>query len=494
MKRYSIGFGLLVISVIAFLIGCGSGASDDLAGPAIVVSNTNNVTLTGYVRDGSLNSARTSRLRFSLGDLSGITVFLEDSSYISGITDYNGKYTIPNVPQGKHTLVAEKRIGNQIQFRARQENISVVAPAGISEVELPQSDPAQTLSMQQSNYSLNINVTDSNGAPLTKNQNQLSVLLWGHDYAMEYPNSNVLALKDFPSTIATATITANGYEKAVIPVEFGENCNSDIYVKLAKKYENVAPIVAISYNQDDSTIYKDFNEILTIKPNRNLDLRANGFDANGDSISYQWYATSGSIRSTSYNSASFVATETYASVTVTLIGTDSKGAFGKAELLLSVYGGKATDTPIIATDTPIIATDTPIIATDTPIIATDTPIIATDTPIIATDTPIIATDTPIIATDTPIIATDTPIIATDTPDIGSGTPDIGSGTPDIGSGTPDIGSGTPDIGSGTPDIGSGTPDIGSGTPDIGSGTPDIGSGTPDIGSGTSDIGSGTSRP
>ena len=472
MKRFSVMFLLSLFVVVSFwLIGCGGSASDDLAGSAVVSTN-NVVTLVGYVRDGSMSSFRTpSEMRFSLSNLAGIKVFLESFSNLYGITDANGKYVIQNVPQGIHTLIAEKREGTQVTFRARQENIPVSAPTGSLQVELSTSDSSQMISMQASPYSLTLFITDTNDKPLYR----AKATIWGNEYYSDASGS--IFLSDFPGTDTEAVITMVGYKTIKVPVSFGENYNSEIFVKLPQSAENnSAPIVSITYNSNSSAVFKS-NDILYIRPNERLELIAKGFDADNDYINYQWSAVGGyfSGTTTGYN-ATFIAAASSSRAIVILTGKDSKNGIGKSELEFRVYGGTAiatstpiatgtpvpynpqpatstpdpyyppaTSTPIVATDTTPIATDTPPIATDTPIIATDTPIIATDTPIIATDTPIIATDTPIIATDTPIIATDTPIIATDTPDIGSGTQDIGSGTQDIGSGSQDIGSGSPRI-------------------------------------------------
>lgn len=510
MKRFSVVLLLSLFVVFSLIImGCGS-ATDDLAGSAVVSTN-NVVTLVGYVRDGSQSSFRTAaEMRCSLGSLAGIKVFLEKFSSLYGVTDANGKYVIQNVPQGIHTLIAEKREGTQVAFRARQENVIVSAPTGSLQVELSSQDSSQIISMQASPYSLTLFITDTNNMPLYR----AKATIWGNEYYSDASGS--VYLSDFPGTDTEAVISMVGYKTITVPVSFGDNYNSEIFVQLPQNAEtNSAPIVSITYNPNSSAVFKS-NDILYIRPNERLELIAKGFDADNDYINYQWSAVGGyfSGNTTGYN-ATFIAAASSSRAIVVLVGRDSKNGIGKAELELNVYGGSApiaTDTPTPynppatstpdpynpppATSTPDPYNPPPATSTPDPYNpppATDTPIIATDTPIIATDTPIIATDTPIIATDTPDIGSGTPDIGSGTPDIGSGTPDIGSGTPDIGSGTPDIGSGTPDIGSGTPDIGSGTPDIGSGTPDIGSGTPDIGSGTPDIGSGSQDIGSGSPR-
>ncbi len=487
MRRNVICFlvTLFVISSLV-LIGCNSGATDDLAGSAVISTNSNVVTLVGYVKDGSQASIRlAAEMRCSLNSLANIKVFLEKNSNLFGITDANGKYVIQNVPLGVHTLIAEKREGTQITFRARQENVAVSAPSGVSSVELSSQDSTQMISMQASPYSLTLFITDTNNHPLYR----AKATLWGQDYYSDA--SGTVYLADFPGIDTTAVISMVGYKTITVPVSFGDNYNSEIFVKLPQNAEsNSAPIVSITYNLNSSAIFK-FNDILYIRPNERVDLYAKGYDADRDAISYEWSAIGGGF-SGSYmgNTVNFIASSTAYKAVVVLVGRDSKNGIGKAELEFIVYGGTtpiATNTPPVATDTTPIATDTTPIATDTTPIATDTTPIATDTTPIATDTTPIATDTYPIATDTtPIatatypIATDTTPIATDTTPIATDTTPIATDTYPIATDTYPIATDTTPIATDTPPIATGTPIIATETPDIGSSTPDIGTGTPNI--------------
>ena len=491
MKRYLLCFFVALFAVSSLvLIGCGSGASDDLAGSTSI--STNVVTLVGYVRDGSVNSFRApSEMRYSLGDLSGIKVFLENYSNLYGITDSTGKYAIRNVPQGVHTLVAEKREGTKVVFRARKENIPVSAPNGTDQVQLSESDSGQLISMQASPYSLLLVITDNNDRPLYG----AKATIWGNDYYSDA--SGTIYLSDFPRTDTEAVISLVGYKTIKVPVSFGENYNSEIFVKLPQSIENnSSPIVSIVYQANSSAIYK-YNDVVYIRPNERLDLYASGYDADNDYINYNWSAIGGAFTgSTTSSNASFIASATYSRVVIVLVGRDSKNGIGKAELELMVYGGStpiATSTTPIATATTPIATDTTPIDTDPTPIATTTPPVATATTPIATDSAPIATSTTHIATDSTPIATDSTPIATDTPPIATDTTPIATGTTPIATDTTPIATDTTPIATGTTPIATDTTPIATGTPDVGSGTQDIGSGTQDIGSGSQDIGSGSSR-
>ena len=114
-------FLLLLLSII----GCGS-ASDDLAGSQIVVNT--NVSLTGYIKDGSSNSIRAnSKFRYVLSDLSGITVYLEDLPNLRGVTDSNGKYQILMYPKVA-IILSQRRIKLAEYFSGQDKKIYLFLP------------------------------------------------------------------------------------------------------------------------------------------------------------------------------------------------------------------------------------------------------------------------------------------------------------------------------------------------------------------------------
>ena len=108
MKRCNIYIWISLIFSFFLLIGCGGGAVDNIP---IKNNPQSNVTLSGYVVEGTQNSVRTSsELRYSLGNnLSGINVFLENNNTLRGITDNSGKFIIENVPEGYHSDNIDER-------------------------------------------------------------------------------------------------------------------------------------------------------------------------------------------------------------------------------------------------------------------------------------------------------------------------------------------------------------------------------------------------
>ncbi len=319
------------------LIGCGGGAVDNIP---IKNNPQSNVTLSGYVVEGTQNSARTSsELRYSLGNnLSGINVFLENNNTLRDITDNSGKFIIENVPEGYHSIIAEKKEAGAIIYRQRLRNINI---KGIDNYyELP-----EPISILPSPYLLTLLITNTKNQPI-KNA---KIFLWGRDYFSD--SDGLVSLTDFPKlSDEEATISASGYKTTKIKLSFGETLNSKIFVKLSQTSDNnSAPIVEIKHDSNSSIIKE--NNKLYISANKQLLLTALGNDPDGNSnkISWNWSADKGSFSGlTTAKEVTYSSPSISGEVIITLIGKDEKGLEGKAELKLIVIGGSKTDT---STDT-----------------------------------------------------------------------------------------------------------------------------------------------
>ena len=335
MKRCYIYFFICLFFALSLLIGCGGGSVDYI--PVVINNNNANyVSLSGFVTEGTQNSIRTSsELRYSLGNnLSGIVVFIEDNKSLKGITDNNGKFIINKVPEGYHSLIAEKTEAGIITYRQRLNYINI---KGIdNHFELP-----EPISIIPSPYSLNLFITDKNNKPI----NNAKISLWGTDYSSD--NNGLIKLSSFPtlSNIET-TVIASGYKSSKMILSFGESLNSKIFVKLSQFSENnIAPIVAIKH-EDNSSILKENNN-LYISSNRQIILSALGNDPDGNTnkITWKWSADKGSFSGlTTANTVTYTSPNNSGEVTITLVGKDEKGLEGKAELNLIVVGGSDTDT------------------------------------------------------------------------------------------------------------------------------------------------------
>ena len=315
------------------LIGCGGGAVDNIP---IKNNPQSNVTLSGYVVEGTQNSVRTSsELRYSLGNnLSGINVFLENNNTLRGITDNSGKFIIENVPEGYHSIIAEKKEAGAIIYRQRLRNINI---KGIDNYyELP-----EPISILPSPYLLTLLITNTKNQPI-KNA---KIFLWGRDYFSD--SDGLVSLTDFPNlSDEEATISASGYKTTKIKLSFGETLNSKIFVKLSQTSDNnSAPIVEIKYDSNSSIIKE--NNKLYISANKQLLLTSLGNDPDGNSnkISWNWSADKGSFSGlTTAKEVTYSSPSISGEVTITLIGKDEKGLEGKAELKLVVRGGSDTET------------------------------------------------------------------------------------------------------------------------------------------------------
>ncbi len=319
------------------MIGCGGGAVDNIP----IKNNPQSiVTLSGYIIEGTQSPARTSsELRYSLGNnLSGINVFLENNNTLRGITDNNGKFIIENVPEGYHSIIAEKKEAGAIIYRQRLRNINI---KGIDNYyELP-----EPISILPSPYLLTLLITNTKNQPI-KNA---KIFLWGRDYFSD--SDGLVSLTDFPNlSDEEATISASGYKTTKIKLSFGETLNSKIFVKLSQTSDNnSAPIVEIKHDSNSSIIKE--NNKLYISANKQLLLTALGNDPDGNSnkISWNWSADKGSFSGlTTANTLTYTSPSTSGEATITLIGKDEKGLESKAELKLIVIGGSKTDT---STDT-----------------------------------------------------------------------------------------------------------------------------------------------
>ncbi len=222
MKRLNTFIWICLVFSFLSLIGCGGG--DSGTNLNMHISTQGNVTLCGYINEGSLNHNETaSELRYSLGgNLSGITVFLENNKTIQGITDESGKFVIENVPEGYQSLIAERQEEDKIIYRQRLYNIYI---KGINNYfELP-----EPISILPSPYSLTLTITNTNNQTI----NNAKVSFWGRDYNSDA--KGLVTLSDFPElTDEEAIISANGYKSTKIKLSFGENQNSMIFVKLTK--------------------------------------------------------------------------------------------------------------------------------------------------------------------------------------------------------------------------------------------------------------------
>ena len=124
-KNYRVLLAIVIAVFSAIFYGCGSsGNLDDWADSDAVIRVSN---LKGRVIapiNSSLSSRTSTEAYFSLVTTQGTKVFIEDNSNLYAIADSNGVFVIPNVPEGKHRVIANVVVGTTA-YRQRGDVVNV---------------------------------------------------------------------------------------------------------------------------------------------------------------------------------------------------------------------------------------------------------------------------------------------------------------------------------------------------------------------------------
>ena len=327
----------IIVLSLAFY-GCGSsgGGSSDWIDENNVVRVSN---LKGRVIvpvDNSASARTSTQAYFSLLTTEGTKVFIEDNPSLNAVADVNGYFIIPNVPEGKHRVIANVVAGTTT-YRQRSD---VVTITGLYETqEMPYS-----IELSPALYSAKLYLSDlKTSSPVVGKVN-----IWGFTYDSI---NGVVDIGPFPEGLISskeARVTAVGYKDLNTLICFGEDYKSEIYIKMTPTTStdsNQAPVIAI---QQTDTI---------VKTNSEITLTGLGMDPEGDVISWKWSADKGSFYNPNGQRTTFLAPEASGTVRITLSGSDSKGATGLATLEIEVQQGGSSgfnpnNKPPIAPNTP----------------------------------------------------------------------------------------------------------------------------------------------
>ena len=342
-KKYNITFIRIffVMAIIVFSIaffGCGSsgGGESDWYDENNVVRVSN---LKGRVIAPLNNpaSARTSaQAYFSLLSTEGTKVFIEDNSSLNAICDADGYFIIPNVPEGKHRIIANVVAGTTT-YRQRSDVITVTGQYETQEIPY-------SIELSPALYSAKLYLSDlKTSSPVVGKVN-----VWGFTYDSI---NGVVDIGPFPEGLISskeARVTAIGYKDLNTLINFGEDYKSEIYIKMTPTTStdsNQAPVIAI---QQTDTI---------VKTNEEITLSGLGLDPEGDVITWKWSADKGSFYNPNGQRTTFLAPEASGTVRITLSGSDSKGATGLATLDIHVQQGGSSgfnpnNKPPVAPNTP----------------------------------------------------------------------------------------------------------------------------------------------
>ena len=226
MKK-NIFFLIALIAVCAtLLIGCGGGGG----GGSNPASTTKTGTLQGTVsiptetlrastdlasdsikvENGSATKVINASVR-AVQDFKGTNVWLEDFPDIKGVADKDGKYTLPNVPFGKHRVVAYLKIGDEhFKWRSDEQNVEKTEI-----VEVPQ------IVMQSANTSIAGTVYDAK----TKEPIQgVIVEVWGQTSTSGADGK--YTVYNMPAGSWDVSYTKEGYQSLSYPISFAEGMES----------------------------------------------------------------------------------------------------------------------------------------------------------------------------------------------------------------------------------------------------------------------------
>ena len=318
MTRIRVIIIIMLLGLSAIFYGCGSNDDNDPWGNSNVirVSNLKGKVIAPIVGLSS-ERAQAAEYAFPLPSVANTRVFLEDDSSKYAITDANGDFVIPNVPEGKHRLVANVLAG-ATTYRQRSDIITVTGQYETQIIE-------RSIELQPAFYNMTVHLSDLNtDSPVNGRIN-----VWG--YTFDAVNG-ICNIGPFPAGNESkeAYISAIGYISTKIYLNFNENNRSEPYISLTPTTNtdsNQAPVVEI--HQD----------ALTIRTNEEINLRGTGFDNEGDVITWEWSADKGSFYNPKAQQTIFEAPDNPGTVRIALRGTDSKGAVGSAILNITVEQG-----------------------------------------------------------------------------------------------------------------------------------------------------------
>lgn len=319
---------IIIVSLSVAFFGCGSsgGGSEDWIDNESVVRVS---SLKGRVIapiNNNLNALRGSGSQpyFSLITTKGTKVFIEDDNSLWAVAESDsGDFVIPNVPEGKHRVIANI-VSGTTTYRQRSDVINVTGQYEIQ--EMPYS-----VELSPALYYVKIYLSDL----VTSSPVHGIVNIWGFDYETV---NGVVEVGPFPGNNMSkeVKITANGYKDLHTLINFGEDYKSDTYIKMTPTTStdsNQAPIVSIQQNLND----------VIIKTNEEIGLSGVGIDPDGDKISYRWTADAGKFYNPNSQQTTFVTPSVTGAIRVTLTGTDSKGAVGQAVLNLNIQQGDSKE-------------------------------------------------------------------------------------------------------------------------------------------------------
>ena len=330
--------GILILCLSAVFYGCGSSGdiSDWIDSDNVIrVSNLRGRVIAPINDSFSNRASSNDEVCFALLSTQGAKVFIEDNPNLWAVADSDGYFVIPNVPAGKHRIIANI-VSGTTAYRQRSDVVNI---SGQYETQ----DIPYSIELKPALYSVKIHLSDL----LTSSPVYGKVNIWG--FTFESVNGLVDA-GPFPgdSLSKEMTITAVGYKDLKTLVNFGADYKSELYIKMTPTTShdsNQAPVVEIQRVNSQ------------VRTNEEIDLNGTGFDPEGDIITWKWSCDKGSIYNANSQKTIYRAPEASGTVRITLTGSDSKGAVGQAMLDIQIQPGGGSgynpnNQPPVAPNTP----------------------------------------------------------------------------------------------------------------------------------------------
>ncbi|GAB4274289.1 MAG: hypothetical protein Kow0029_14510 [Candidatus Rifleibacteriota bacterium] len=312
---------LLVCSLISLIIfyGCGGGSSSD----PLPTGSAKTLQITGKVTANTIlasTSGLETELRAAI-NAENVEVYLESNrSAYSTRTDSEGRFTL-TVPEGTHNIVALITTPSGKVFKVRSAAVSVSYTNPTAEIS--------NMSLVQATSYITGMVKDASGNPVPN----ATLKLWGETFYADASGKFISPL--MPSGVtAEVKIAVPGYQETSLSIDF--NNNNPAYIEqtiVAAGATNRAPTATLK-----STAYE-------LSPGQQTELTGSANDPDGDSLTYTWSTTGGTIATRSNPlSAIWTAPDTQITATVTLTVTDSSGLSASAHVTLTVGAGSSGGT------------------------------------------------------------------------------------------------------------------------------------------------------
>lgn len=320
-KSRSLNYFLLICALIgaALFYGCSGGVSSDPI-PASTTQITGTISESDIPRNMAYDASLKPELRAR--GLGNVRVWLESNYEKYAETRDDGSFAIPNVPPGKHRVVAKFTNSANDIYKTITPEISVAAGETKStSIEL-RSEPHKVT------VAINGELKKADGSALSNAR----IYVWGEPFFADAQGRFTLPMP--AGATATVVIDTPGYQKVELKdTKFEQNAPSIVQTVVDNSATNRAPSAGLS-----ATAY-------SIEKGYEVGLTGAATDPDNNIATYSWSATSGhfaSHGSVGDTQRSWIAPNTDTVATITFSITDAGGLSAAASIQVKVGRGFVT--------------------------------------------------------------------------------------------------------------------------------------------------------